>query len=157
MNALVPMQAAELASYLRDAVPAYAREKVRSGQWSEAEAPRLAHETFAKLLPNGLATPDQHLFTIEHDGDAVGMVWIAARARGDERIAYVNDVVVFEGHRRRGYATWAFEALEREVRSLGLAGIALHVFGHNTAAIALYEKLGYAPTNINRYKRLPDG
>jgi ribosomal protein S18 acetylase RimI-like enzyme len=40
---------------------------------------------------------------------------------------------------------------------MGLAGIALHVFGHNQSARALYEKLGYAPTNLNLYKPLAAG
>jgi predicted GNAT family acetyltransferase len=31
---------------------------------------------------------------------------------------------------------------------------ALHVFGHNTTAQALYAKLGYSPTNINLFKAL---
>ena len=40
---------------------------------------------------------------------------------------------------------------------LGLQGIALHVFGHNTGAQALYGKLGYVPTNINMFKAVPAG
>ena len=57
-------------------------------------------------------------------------------------------------HQRRGYATEAFAALEGEARSRGLAGIGLHVFGHNPGARALYEKLGYEATNINMFKRV---
>lgn len=41
---------------------------------------------------------------------------------------------------------------EDEVRKLGLFGIALHVFGHNNGAQALYAKLGYQPTNISLFK-----
>ena len=37
----------------------------------------------------------------------------------------------------------------------GLSGIALHVFGHNREARALYRKLGYVATNINLYKPVP--
>ena len=51
----------------------------------------------------------------------------------------------------------AFLAVEAEARRLGLAGIGLHVFGHNTGAQALYAKLGYVPTHINLYKPLADG
>ena len=53
---------------------------------------------------------------------------------------------------REGHALRAFVALEDEVRRLGLSGIALHVFGHNTGAQALYAKLGFHPTNISLYK-----
>jgi hypothetical protein len=42
------------------------------------------------------------------------------------------------------------------MRELGLAGIALHVFGHNTGARTFYAKLGYHATNINLYKKVAD-
>jgi len=47
---------------------------------------------------------------------------------------------------------YALRALEQEVARLGLTGIALHVFGHNTQAQSLYRKLGYETTNINLFK-----
>ena len=37
---------------------------------------------------------------------------------------------------------------------MGLHKMGLHVFGHNLAARALYEKLGYVPVNINMEKQL---
>ncbi|MFO1298108.1 MAG: hypothetical protein U1F25_17690 [Rubrivivax sp.] len=37
----------------------------------------------------------------------------------------------------------------------GLSGIALHVFGHNHEAQALYRKLGYVATNIHMFKAVP--
>jgi hypothetical protein len=48
------------------------------------------------------------------------------------------------------------------VRSIGtermlqlvVCGVGLHVFGHNAGARALYEALGYQPTNINMFKPL---
>ncbi len=46
----------------------------------------------------------------------------------------------------------AFQALEIKVRELGLHTIALHVFGHNHAARAMYEKLGYITTNVQMLK-----
>ena len=74
------------------------------------------------------------------------------RRRADKRIAYVYDVNIAPEHQRKGYASRAFLALESVARNLGLAGVALHVFGHNVAAQAMYTKLGYLPTNINLYK-----
>ena len=59
-------------------------------------------------------------------------------------------------HRRQGHATKAFAALEQEVLALGLSGIGLHVFVHNSAAHALYVTLGYAATNITMFKVLAD-
>ena len=45
-------------------------------------------------------------------------------------------------------------ALEEFLRARGIKSINLHVFGHNTVAISLYEKLGYRPTNMNLRKFL---
>ena len=61
---------------------------------------------------------------------------------------------VMPEHRRQGHAYGALLALEHEARRLGLTGVALHVFGHNTTAQARYAKLGYSPTNINLFKSL---
>ena len=103
----------------------------------------------------GPATPDNHLFTIlDADAAAVGVLWFAVKTRFNARIAYVFDVSIRPKRQRQGHALRAFQALDEEVRSLGLAGIALHVFGHNTAARALYDKLGFEATNISLYKRV---
>lgn len=64
------------------------------------------------------------------------------------------DFLVYEPYRRCGYGWQALQALEQNVRALGLDTIGLHVFGHNHAARALYEKAGYEVTNINMAKKL---
>jgi ribosomal protein S18 acetylase RimI-like enzyme len=45
-------------------------------------------------------------------------------------------------------------ALEGEAKRLGFKKLGLHVFGHNMIARGLYEKLGYAITNLNMAKSL---
>ena len=82
----------------------------------------------------------------------VSIYWLAEQQRAGNLVAYVYDIAIAPAHRRKGHATRAFEALEAETRALGLEGIALHVFGHNRDAQALYEKLGYRPTNIHMFK-----
>jgi ribosomal protein S18 acetylase RimI-like enzyme len=64
----------------------------------------------------------------------------------------VFDVSISQERQREGHAFRAFLALEAEVQKLGLSGIALHVFGGNTSAQALYAKLGFQPTNISLFK-----
>lgn len=41
MTLLVPMSESEIARFLAETVPAYAADKVASGQWSPGEAPGL--------------------------------------------------------------------------------------------------------------------
>lgn len=151
---LVPLTSAEFADYKATSIPMYASEKVRSGEWAEADALRLAREAFDLLLPNGLDTPENHLFGLREaaDGSLLGVLWFATRQRAADRIAYVYEIVIHPQFQRQGHASRAFRALEDKVRELGLSGIALHVFGHNTGARALYESLGYVTTNITMYK-----
>ena len=158
MQALQPMNEAEYIAWLRETVPAYATDKVASGQWEQDQALQLSTAEYAEMLPQGIETPDNYLYTLrDAAGSRVGMLWFAVKTKFGSRIAYVYDVSVDELYKRQGHATRAFQALEQEALRLGLAGVALHVFGHNTGAQALYAKLGYGPTNISLYQRVaPD-
>ncbi len=159
MITLLPMTEAQLTAFLDPAIAEYARDHVTDGQWLPEEALELARRQFATLLPEGVRTPDHHLFTLVNEaGQEVGALWFAMQTRQGRPAAYVYDVRIREAFRRRGYASDAFAQIERRVRDLGGASIALHVFGHNEAAIRLYTKLGYAPTNLLMAKRLdPSG
>ena len=158
MVRLVPMSEVEFSAYVAEAIPEYARDKVAAGQWSEETSLELSRQGYDELLPQGLATPDNHFFTVQESASSqvVGMLWFAVQERAGEKVAYVYDVSIQAPHQRRGYATEAFAALEAEARSRGLAAIGLHVFGHNAGARALYEKLGYEATNIHMFKRVPN-
>lgn len=156
MTVLSPMTESEFADYLAVAIPEYAQDKIASGQWAAAEALELSRRDYADQLCGGLSTPEHFLFTVR-DGATqagIGMLWFAVQERGGQRIAFVYDVAIQVEHQRQGHASRAFAALEDEVRRRGLSGIALHVFGHNTGAQALYRSLGYATTNITMFKQL---
>ena len=149
------MTEAEYACFREAAIPGYAADKVASGQWSAEQSLELSRQAFEELLPEGLRTPNNYLYSVRDDqGQAVGTVWIAAKEQAGRRIAYIYDIEIRPEHRLRGHASRALAAAEDEARSLGLCGIGLHVFGHNIGARALYEKLGYQPTNINMFKPL---
>ena len=158
MTSLTRMTEAQYQDYWVESIPAFAQDKIQSGQWAPGEALALAKQSMEDALPQGLATPDNYLYTLRHGPEqtVVGMLWIAAQQRGERKVAYVFDVIVHAAHRRQSHAMGAFAALEQEVLALGLSGIGLHVFAHNTAAHALYVKLGYAATNINMFKVLAD-
>lgn len=151
---LMPIERPEYEMWLARTVGEYAQEKVQAGNYHEDEAQQHAEQEFRELLPLGPSTPGQHLFSIVDTTTAarVGIVWFAEVQRGPRREAFVYDLVVYEAFRRRGYARAAMLALEDEVRSLGVERIGLHVFGHNRAAWALYDQLGYEVTNVNMAK-----
>jgi ribosomal protein S18 acetylase RimI-like enzyme len=134
----------------------YADEKVKAGNWKLEEAPHLAEQTFASILPQGFSTKDHHFFSIRNasSGEKVGIVWYAVNREGKRPFAYLWDFLIFEQYRRRGYASETLRLLEEKVREQGLDTISLHVFGHNHAAKQLYEKSGYLTTNIQMSKKI---
>jgi ribosomal protein S18 acetylase RimI-like enzyme len=152
---LRPITEDEFATWLETVVPEYAADKVASGQWPKETAVELSRKEYSELLPQGRATENNHLFTVFADStEPVGTLWFVVKERASKKIAYVYDIVIAPEHRRNGHAFRAFDALEKEAARMGLTGIALHVFGHNHAAQALYAKLGYVATNINMFKPL---
>ena len=156
MVRLEPMTETEYQEYIAEGIPQYAQEHVKAGRWSAEEALQRATEEFDEILPDGLQTKNQYFFSIvdEQAATKVGMLWFAVRNRGQKPIAYIFDVIVAENYRHRGYGEQAFRELETKVQDLGIQTISLHVFGHNHAARAMYEKLGYILTNIQMSKTL---
>ena len=160
MTILTPMSPEAFMAWSRHSIEDYAAENVRAGRWPEGEgALQRSREEFESTLPQGLATPDHHLFEIrdEATGDAVGVLWVALQDRRGVRGAYVYNVEVHAPYRRQGHARRAFEALERWAVAQGAPTIGLHVFGHNPGAQALYEQLGFRVTGLNMLKTLPLG
>jgi ribosomal protein S18 acetylase RimI-like enzyme len=155
---LVPMDEEAFCAYLATSIPEYAQENSRTGRWSPDVALQRAEEEYHQLVPDGLASQGQYFFCIKDttQGTDVGILWFGIQERGGKRGAFVYDIKIDEQFRRHGYGEQAFLAMEEKVRALGLYTIGLHVFGHNYGARAMYEKLGYAATNIMMSKKLGD-
>jgi ribosomal protein S18 acetylase RimI-like enzyme len=66
----------------------------------------------------------------------------------------VYDVEVRPEHRRAGHGRAIMLAAEDVARAEGAESIALNVFGHNHAARALYEDLGYETISLQMRKPL---
>jgi ribosomal protein S18 acetylase RimI-like enzyme len=160
MVKLNPMTEAEFKPYFDRAVEDYAHDLARAGNAHPDEALWASEQQFREMLPEGLSSPGQYLFSIwggtSGAGGAarVGFLWLGTREAGARTFATLNDFSIFEEYRRQGYGTQALNALEDKVRELGFDEIRLHVFGHNHPARALYEKMGYVATNISMAKKL---
>lgn len=104
-------------------------------------------------LPEGVDTPGQFFYRIQ-DGDLeVGNLWLTySKDRGKDHYVYVSDIVIFEEHRRKGYATAALELAEGLGETWGCKSISLNVFAFNKGAQALYKKLGYRFTTMQMHK-----
>ncbi len=80
------------------------------------------------------------------EDEPVGLGWVELRRRPSGVSAWIYDIEVEAGRRGEGLGRAILEALHDAARGLGATTMALNVFGHNTAAIRLYDSLGYAVT-----------
>jgi len=151
---LQPMTEEEFTRYCAEAIPGYAAEVGRSDGVPEAKALEVARESWARILPQGRATPGHsfHWVVDAATGDRVGHLWVFLDP-GSPR-AYIYDIEIRPEFRRRGYAAAALAAAERLGRDGHAVRLELHVFGHNAGAIALYEKLGFTTTHLMMSKPL---
>jgi len=142
--------------YINNAIKDYAAEKIKAGTWAQGEAENLSKETFARLLPKGIYSENQYLFSIIDDDKQikVGYLWFQCYEKLIEKEAFVYDFIVFKEFRSKGYGTQALKSLDNVVKGLGINKISLHVFAHNKRALSLYEKTGFIATDINMSKNI---
>jgi ribosomal protein S18 acetylase RimI-like enzyme len=141
--ALRPMTPAEFQGYRDQLITVYAQDMLDAGAFTDrARAFEASVASTEQLLPDGLATPGQHLWTA-HDGEAlVAILWIAV----DGPTAFIYDIEVHHDQRRRGYGREVLDAGARAAHDLGARELGLNVFGHNDGARTLYERAAYATT-----------
>lgn len=154
MPTLLPMSQTEFDVFLERSIPEYAADHVRAGNWTETESIEKSRNEFEQLLPQGLKTENNFLYTL-HDGEqAVGLIWLNTNRASTMKSGFIYDVYIEEQFRGKGYGKSIMLLLEEKARELGLKSLALHVFGSNHVARKLYETVGYEITNINMSKTI---
>lgn len=148
---LVPMAEEEFGPYLRAAIRDFAKQRMISGEWGEWEAVALSEVDHARLLPDGLKTPDQYLYTARdaESGEPRATIWLMLRPKAGRTEGFIYDIEVREQFRGQGYGRATMLAGIEKARELGADIVGLHVFGHNAPARALYRSLGFVETNIS--------
>lgn len=150
---LEPIQEADYLEWRARNERSYADDLVKAGNRDPEGAAEKAHHDFEEALPQGMHSPNQWIYSIiDESGEKVGVIWYQFQERPPFKEAFILDLEIMPEYRRRGYAQQAMLAVEAEARERGMNRMALHVFGQNTGAIRLYEKLGYQATNINMAK-----
>lgn len=153
MSKLIPMTQPEYETFLERTIPEYAAEHVRAGNWTESESLEKSRKEFEDLLPQGLKTEDNYLYTLVDGEEPVGMIWVKVK-RQPSISGFIYDVYVNEGYRGKGYGKSLMLLLEEKAREMGLRSLELHVFGSNHVARKLYETIGYETTNVSMSKKL---
>ncbi|MDN5384001.1 GNAT family N-acetyltransferase [Streptomyces sp. LB8] len=145
-----PMTEAEYEAWIARSRTTHVQSRIDRGVPAD-RARALAEKDYARLLPQGPATPDMLLSVLEHEGTPVGTLWVATAA---DRGAYVYDVEVDERFRGRGHGRSLMLLAEAQAMAAGRHVLGLNVFAGNTPAERLYESLGYRPVLHGFYKEL---
>jgi RimJ/RimL family protein N-acetyltransferase len=94
--------------------------------------------------------PHAAVFVAEAEAGLVGRLSIARDPHpASEHVADLG-LMVAKDYRRLGIGRALMDAAEGWAREVGVRKIELHVFPYNTAAIALYETLGYEREGLRR-------
>jgi len=152
MIKLVPMQQEDFKPYLERGIREYADDHVRNGNWTAEEALEKSRKEFEQLLPDGVNSKDQFLYSIidDPDNNKVGLLWVQVK----DQKAFIYDFIIDESFRGKGYGKQALLALDEKLQSMNVESVGLHVFGDNTTAQELYKKMGYQITGIHMRKVL---
>ncbi|MET8484903.1 GNAT family N-acetyltransferase [Streptomyces tendae] len=144
-----PMTPEDFAAWQAYESERYARTWMERGV-PEADAYAKARRDHEVLLPRGLVTEHMLFSVLEHEGERVGILWLALR----EDRAFVFDVEADAAHRGRGHGRTLMLLAEAQAITAGRPLIGLNVFAGNTAAERLYESLGYRTTRYSYCKPL---
>lgn len=139
--------------FIERAMAFYVDDMVRAGIDRDV-AQAKADTDLPKLVPNGLATPEHYMYAIEDDGRFAGYLWLCDRDGDLGHSLFIYAVEVNEGSRGRGLGRAAMVFAEQEAKRLGIAKVALNVFGGNEVARHLYLSLGYRETAVHMEKRV---
>ncbi|GAA0576484.1 hypothetical protein GCM10009534_08170 [Kribbella sandramycini] len=137
--ALRPTTEGEFPELFERAVESFAAGVGPARDLEPASALRYARESIAKLVPNGLHSPHQLIYTAWAGDVMVGSVWIGTAGP----IPYIYNLEVLADQRGRGYGRAIMLATADECRRLGYHRLDLNVFADNAAALNLYTSLGY--------------
>jgi ribosomal protein S18 acetylase RimI-like enzyme len=150
---LRPMTKSEFDAWIPGVVSGYAADNVHAGSVAPESAQQWAAAEFNKLLPHGIQTQGHHLLIAQDAGIRIGMLWLHIPL-GDSNRAFVYNLEVEQSYRGQGLGRAVMLAAEDYARSHGVHTMGLHVFGHNEAAMHLYNALGYRVTSASMAKSL---
>ncbi len=147
---LRPMTQAEYGPFREAFVRDWAVDLARGEELSLPDATAQATQRTDAELTEGPATKNHFLFLLLEGDQQVGTLWFSVE--GDR--AFLDDVAIAPAFRGQGHGEAAMALLEQEAKARGCAHVTLNVYRHNPAALALYEKVGYATTKQTMRKKL---
>lgn len=149
MITLEPMQQEDFDNVLESEIRNYAADHVRNGNWPDEGSLERSRKEFESLLPQGIHTPYQYLWSLMDGDRKIGFIWVQVR----DGKAFIYDFLIDEEYRGKGYGKQALAAMDERLKSMNVASVGLHVFGDNTAAQELYKKMGFGIAGLHMIKK----
>jgi ribosomal protein S18 acetylase RimI-like enzyme len=150
MITLETIQQADFERFLEREVREYAADHVRNGNWPAEGSLERSRKEFERLLPDGILSQNQYLWSICDETEKMGVLWVEVK-KGK---AFIYDFVIEEPLRGRGFGKQALIAMEEKLKAMEVESVGLHVFGDNVGAQELYKKMGFRITGIQMKKSL---
>ena len=109
--------------------------------------------TFTEAELNSLiASPQSHLYALEYDEKIIGMVTLCIYQWPTGRKAWIEDVVVDQNHRGKGYGKLMVRKAMEECQNRGNVTLMLTSRPSRIVANQLYQSLGFEKRETNVYK-----
>lgn len=109
--------------------------------------------TFTEAELNCLiASPQSHLYALEYDEKIIGMVTLCIYQCPTGRKAWIEDVVVDQNHRGKGYGKLMLRKAMEECQNRGNVTLMLTSRPSRIVANQLYQSLGFEKRETNVYK-----
>jgi ribosomal protein S18 acetylase RimI-like enzyme len=153
MITLRPMTPDEFTAFRAERLEDYAHERARNFNTSIEEERAEATRQYDHLLPAGVESPGQRLWSVlDESGAVAGSLWVALKEGATH--AFIYYIVINADRRGRGYGKATLDALDATLKPLGVTHIGLNVFADNPVAQRLYARQGYTITNYSMQKQL---
>lgn len=150
MVKLEPIQQEDFDRFLARGIREYAADHVRNGNWPAEGALERSKKEFDQLLPDGIHSKDQYVWSIVTDENKkVGVLWVQVK----DQKAFIYDFIIDDAFRGQGFGKQALAAMDEKLKSMDVASVALHVFGDNVTAQELYKKTGFEIAGIHMRKQ----
>ncbi|WP_227729175.1 GNAT family N-acetyltransferase [Yersinia proxima] len=158
MIVLREMRAEELSDYRNLFITEYAQDLSSNSGYSSEQAVAHATHSFDSYLPDGVDSPDDHLYCIENkinigqNNQLVGYLWFGLGK--NDSAAFIKDFYVLPQCQRKGYGSACLQELEKLLVAQDIFEIKLRVAADNPQAKRLYEQMDFLVTGFNMSKSL---